>query len=141
MFIRSLGWKEEGYTGGRFVLSAYKIINAVIPERVDDSPTDRYLIVAPEDRIIWVTTSEPEDLTPEGRKNAVHQAGLFSLLNKLKNEENAVESEDLVDTNEYNEGLTEGDFSEILGMDSNEEYDDSEDDTIEAIESWELEKH
>lgn len=74
-------------------MAAYKIISAVIPERVDDSSSDRYLVVAPEDRIVWVTTDTPQDLSPEGRKQAVHEAGLMSLLNRLKKEENAVESE------------------------------------------------
>ncbi|MHB9053215.1 MAG: hypothetical protein ACYC5F_04405 [Thermoleophilia bacterium] len=71
-------------------MSAYKITCTVIPEREDDARSTRFLVVAPEDRIVWITTSgrgQNQDLSSEGRKRAVAQAGLQSLLGKLKRQE------------------------------------------------------
>lgn len=118
-------------------MSAYKIISAVIPERVDDSSSDRYLVVAPEDRIVWVATDEPQDLSPEGRKQAVHDAGLLSLLNKMKREENAVES-DRCTGPDASTGLYEDDFSSYVLTE--DEYED-ETGEFELEEAWEKEKH
>lgn len=71
-------------------MSAYTITCAVIPEREDDATSAKFLVVAPEDRIVWITSSSPNrvpDLTPEGRKKAVAQAGLISLMAKLRQQE------------------------------------------------------
>lgn len=122
-------------------MSAYKIISAVIPERVDDSTSDRYLVVAPEDKIVWVATDEPQDLTPEGRKRAVHQAGLLSLLNRLKREENAVESEQTESGGADSKINTGSDFSYLTGTVSEESSDESEGEYLECEEPWEREKH
>jgi hypothetical protein len=76
--------------GGRHVMTAYKITCTVIPEREDDTMSAKFLVVAPEDRIVWVATTTPgqiPDLSPEERKRAVAQAGLKSLLGKLRREE------------------------------------------------------
>lgn len=118
-------------------MTAYKIISAVIPERVDDSLSDRYLVVAPEDRIVWVTTDKPQDLSPEGRKQAVHDAGLMSLLSKIKREENAVES-DCCEITDTGSGSTGDDFSSYTFA-----VDENDDDIVEseAEEPWEKEKH
>lgn len=67
-------------------MSAYEIVSAVIPERVDDALSPKYLVVVPEDRIVWVATPAPgrlPDLSPEGRKRAVTNAEVKSLLGKL----------------------------------------------------------
>lgn len=67
-------------------MSAYKIISAVIPERDDDALSLKYLVVAPEDRIVWVATAASgrmPDLSPEERKRAVTNAGVKSLVGKL----------------------------------------------------------
>lgn len=71
-------------------MTAHKVICAVIPEKEDDAVSSKYLVVAPEDRIVWVTTTRPgnkPDLSPEGRKKAVTQAGINSLLLKMKQEQ------------------------------------------------------
>ena len=71
-------------------MTAFKISCTVIPERENDTMSAKFLVVAPEDRIVWIATSGPgqtPDLSPEGRKRAVAQAGLKSLLGKLKREE------------------------------------------------------
>ncbi len=75
-------------------MSAYKITCAVIPERDDDGLSAKFLVVAPDDKIIWVATArrgQIPDLSPEERKKAVAQAGLKSLLGKLKRQEQAEE--------------------------------------------------
>ncbi|RJQ43207.1 MAG: hypothetical protein C4534_08420 [Gaiellales bacterium] len=116
-------------------MAAYKIISAVIPERVDDSTTDRYLVVAPEDRIVWVTTGKPQDLTPEGRKQAVHDAGVLSLLNKIKREENAVETDSC-----SAEGFSQGQGLAIVEVFSEADYEDELDEVV-LEEYWEEEIH
>ena len=71
-------------------MTAYRITCAVIPEREDDGRSAKFLVVAPEDRIVWVTSTRPEnaaDLSPEGRKKAVAQAGLVSMAGKLKRQD------------------------------------------------------
>lgn len=71
-------------------MSAYKITCAVIPEKEDDGLSSKFLVVAPDDKIVWVTTTKPgqiHSLGPEERKRAVAQAGLKSLLGKLRQEE------------------------------------------------------
>lgn len=71
-------------------MTAYKITCTVIPEREDDAISAKFLIVAPEDRIVWIATASPRhspDLSAEGRKRAVAQAGLQSLLGKLRRQE------------------------------------------------------
>ena len=71
-------------------MTAYKITCTVIPEREDDALSAKFLVVAPEDRIIWIANSRPgqiPDLSSEGRKRAVAQAGLQSLLGKLHRQE------------------------------------------------------
>ena len=71
-------------------MTAYTITCAVIPEREDDGRSAKFLVVAPEDRIVWITSTRPEhsqDLSPEGRKKAVAQAGLVSMAGKLKRQE------------------------------------------------------
>ena len=71
-------------------MSAYRITCTVIPEREDDARSTRFLVVAPEDRIVWITTSRKgnnPDFSTEGRKRAVAQAGLQSLLGKFKRQE------------------------------------------------------
>ena len=73
-------------------MTAYKIACTVIPEREDDALSAKFLVVAPEDRIIWIASSRPgqtPDLSTEGRKRAVAQAGLQSLLGKLNRQEAA----------------------------------------------------
>ena len=73
-------------------MTAFKISCTVIPERENDTMSAKFLVVAPEDRIVWIATSGPgqtPDFSPEGRKRAVAQAGLKSLLGKLKHEEPA----------------------------------------------------
>lgn len=70
-------------------MTAHKMICAVIPEREDDATSDKFLVVAPEDRIVWVTTTHPDrkpDLSPEERKRAVTQAGIQSLIGKMSQE-------------------------------------------------------
>jgi hypothetical protein len=122
-------------------LSAYKIISAVIPERVDDSPTDRYLIVAPEDRIVWVSTNKPQDLSPESRKRAMQQAEIFNLLGKLKREENAVESESSTSEIDIDEDLTEADFEQFSGITPEPECEEGEEEELVLIDYWDLEIH
>ncbi|MHB1325098.1 MAG: hypothetical protein ACYDGS_05465 [Thermoleophilia bacterium] len=71
-------------------MTAYKITCTVIPEREDDAISAKFLIVAPEDRIVWIATASPRhspDLSAEGRRRAVAQAGLQSLLGKLRSQE------------------------------------------------------
>ncbi|MFA6002392.1 MAG: hypothetical protein WC828_09845 [Thermoleophilia bacterium] len=71
-------------------MTAYTITCAVIPEREDDGLSAKFLVVAPDDRIIWMATSRPgysPDLSPEGRKKAVAQAGLTSMAGKLNRQE------------------------------------------------------
>ncbi len=71
-------------------MTAYMISCTVIPEREDDTLSAKFLVVAPEDRIVWVATATPgqlPDLSPEERKRAIAQAGLRSLLGKLEREE------------------------------------------------------
>jgi hypothetical protein len=71
-------------------MTAYKISCTVIPEREDDALSAKFLVVAPEDRIVWIASSRPEqasDLSVEGRKRSVAQAGLQSLLGKLRRQE------------------------------------------------------
>lgn len=121
-------------------MAAYKIISAVIRERVDDSSSDRYLVVAPEDKIVWVTTDGPQDLSPEGRKRAVQHAGLMSLVNKIKREENGVESEVTSDDCDQSE-LAGGDFSFVLRTTTAAEYEDAEGELLELEEPWEDKKH
>lgn len=70
-------------------MTAHKMICAVIPEREDDAVADKFLVVAPEDRIVWVTTTQPNrrpDFSPEERKRAVTQAGIQSMINKMSQE-------------------------------------------------------
>lgn len=121
-------------------MAAYKIISAVIPERVDDSSSDRYLVVAPQDKIVWVATDKPTDLSPQGRMQAVHDAGLMSLLSKIKREENGVESESCSSDDTDNEVelclLAEDDYIEEYL----DEYEEAID-IIEFEEAWEKEKH
>lgn len=121
-------------------MAAYKIISAVIPERVDDSASDRYLVVAPQDKIVWVATDKPTDLSPQGRMQAVHDAGLMSLLSKIKREENGVESDSCSSDD------TDDDAAVILLAQEEfiEEYLEDYEDTIDIIEfeeTWEKEKH
>jgi hypothetical protein len=82
-------------------MSAREITSAVIREFEDDGHSAKYLVVAPEERIVWVTTTrdgERPDLSPEERKRAVTQAGIRSLLSKLKREEQAARDEaDILD--------------------------------------------
>jgi hypothetical protein len=71
-------------------MTAFKITCTVIPEYEDDSLSAKFLVVAPEDRIVWIATAKPgqiPDLSPAERKRAVAQAGLKSLLGKLRREE------------------------------------------------------
>jgi hypothetical protein len=71
-------------------MTAYPIINAVIPERQDDGHSDKFLVVAPEDRIVWVATTRPgqiPDLSAEERKRSVLNAKVKSLLGKLERDE------------------------------------------------------
>ncbi len=71
-------------------MTAYKITCTVIPEREDDAVSAKFLVVAPEDRIVWIANARPgysPDLSAEGRKRAVAQAGLQSLLGKLRRQE------------------------------------------------------
>lgn len=71
-------------------MTAYKITCTVIPEREDDALSAKFLVVAPEDRIVWIATARPghsPDLSAEGRKRAVAQAGLQSLIGKLRRQE------------------------------------------------------
>ena len=71
-------------------MTAFKISCTVIPKKEHDTLSAKFLVVAPEDRIVWIATSAPgqaPDLSPEGRKRAVAQAGLKSLLGKLRREE------------------------------------------------------
>ncbi len=71
-------------------MTAYKITCTVIPEHEDDAISSKFLVVAPEDRIVWIATARPgysPDLSPEGRKRAVTQAGIQSQLSKLRNQE------------------------------------------------------
>ncbi|MHB8792188.1 MAG: hypothetical protein ACYC6O_02445 [Thermoleophilia bacterium] len=71
-------------------MTAYKITCTVIPEREDDALSAKFLVVAPEDRIVWIATARPghsPDLSAEGRKRAIAQAGLQSLLGKLRRQE------------------------------------------------------
>jgi hypothetical protein len=66
------------------------IICAVIPEREDDSTSDKYLVVAPEDRIIWVAhpeTDRERQLIGECRKRAITEAKIKSLIAKFEQEE------------------------------------------------------
>ncbi|MHB0915794.1 MAG: hypothetical protein ACYC5A_09125 [Thermoleophilia bacterium] len=117
-------------------MAAYKIISAVIPERVDDSSSDRYLVVAPQDKIVWIATDKPTDLSPQGRKQAVHDAGLMSLLSKIKREENGVESDSCSDADT-------DDRAELYLLDEDDYLDEYEDDIdyVEYEEAWEKEKH
>lgn len=78
-------------------MTAHKVICAVIPEREDDAISDKFLVVAPEDRIVWVTTARPDrkpDLSPEERKRAITQAGIQSLINKMNQEQEGQYDED-----------------------------------------------
>jgi len=71
-------------------MTAYKITCTVIPEREDDALSAKFLVVAPEDRIIWIATARPghpPDLSAEERKRSVAQAGLQSLIGKLRRQE------------------------------------------------------
>lgn len=71
-------------------MTAYSIVSAVIPEREDDALSDKFLVVAPEDRIVWVATTKPgqiPNLSPEERKRAVLNAKVKSLLGKLEKDE------------------------------------------------------
>ncbi|MBE0429932.1 MAG: hypothetical protein IBX61_08705 [Thermoleophilia bacterium] len=71
-------------------MTAYSIISAVIPEREDDAFSDKFLVVAPEDRIVWVATTVPgqiPNLSAESRKNAVLSAKVKSLLGKMERDE------------------------------------------------------
>lgn len=71
-------------------MSAYKIVSAVIPEREDDTLSSKFLVVAPEDRIVWVATTAPgrlPDLSPAERKRAVANAEVKSLIGKLIRQE------------------------------------------------------
>lgn len=71
-------------------MTAYPITSAVIPEREDDTSFDKFLVVAPEDRIVWVATTKPgqiPNLSAEERKRAVLNAKVKSLLGKLESDE------------------------------------------------------
>lgn len=71
-------------------MTAYSIVSAVIPERQDDTHSNRFLVVAPEDRIVWVATTKAgqiPNLSPEERKRAVLNAKVKSLLGKLERDE------------------------------------------------------
>jgi hypothetical protein len=71
-------------------MTAYPIVSAVIPEREDDTLSDKFLVVAPEDRIVWVATTKPgqiPDLSPEERLRTVLSAKVKSLLGKLERDE------------------------------------------------------
>lgn len=71
-------------------MTAYSIVNAVIPEHEDDGHSNKFLVVAPQDRIIWVATTRKgqiPDLSPEERKRSVLNAKVKSLLGKLENDE------------------------------------------------------
>jgi hypothetical protein len=104
------------------------MISAVIPEQVDDSPSKRYLVVAPEDRIVWIATSEPQDMSPEGRKQAVYQAKIFSLLNKIKREENAIEADNYYgDDDDGCEDPPDDDVNDgSLFIEDEEQYDEQQ---------------
>lgn len=82
--------------GGRNIVTAHKVTCAVIPEREDDAVSSKFLVVAPEDRIVWVTTTRPgnkPDLSSEERKKAITQAGIQSLSRKMTEEELSAEQE------------------------------------------------
>ena len=71
-------------------MTAFKITCTVIPEQQDDALAAKFLVVAPEDKIVWVASAKPGEipnLGPEESKRAVAQAGLKSLLGKLQREE------------------------------------------------------
>ena len=71
-------------------MTAYKIACTVIPEREHDTRSAKFLVVAPEDRIVWVAQTVPgkiPDLSPQERQRAVAEAGLKSLMAKLRREE------------------------------------------------------
>jgi hypothetical protein len=71
-------------------MTAYSIVSAVIPEREDDALCDKFLVVAPEDRIVWVATTRAgqiPNLSAEERKRSVLNAKVKSLLGKLENDE------------------------------------------------------
>lgn len=71
-------------------MTAYPIISAVIPEKENDTMFDKFLVVAPEDRIVWVATTKPgqiPNLSSEERKRAVLNAKVKSLLGKLERDE------------------------------------------------------
>ncbi len=98
-------------------MTAYKVTCAVIPEREDDAVSSKFLVVAPEDRIVWVAITKPgsrPDLSPEERKKAVTQAGIQSLSRKMKQEEQAEYEADIleltdkqIDCRERNNGRCE----------------------------------
>lgn len=67
-------------------MSAHGVDSAVIREQDDDARFPRFLVVIPRDRIVWVTSGAPAqapDLTPEGRKRSVMNAGVRSMSGKL----------------------------------------------------------
>ncbi len=71
-------------------MTAYQITCTVIREREDDAISAKFLVVAPEDRIVWIASAGREqtpDLSSDGRKRAIAQAGLQSLLGKLRRQE------------------------------------------------------
>lgn len=71
-------------------MTAYSIVSAVIPEKEDDALFDKFLVVAPEDRIVWVATTKPgqiPNLSAEERKRTVLNAKVKSLLGKLEKDE------------------------------------------------------
>lgn len=71
-------------------MTAYPIISAVIPEKEDDALFNKFLVVAPEDRIVWVATTKPgqiPNLSAEERKRTVLNAKVKSLLGKLEKDE------------------------------------------------------
>lgn len=72
------------------LMTAFKITCTVIPEQQNDSLWAKFLVVAPDDRIVWVASAKPGEVSalgPEERGRAVAQAGLKSLLGKLEREE------------------------------------------------------
>ncbi len=82
-------------------MSARQITCAVIRGKEDDGRTAKYLIVVPEDRIVWVATTgegKTPDLSPEGRKRSATLAGIKSLTNKLNREQESGRQEaDILD--------------------------------------------
>ncbi len=100
-------------------MSGRAIVCAVIPEKADDERREKYLVVAPEDRIVWVAApgDETDSVTiSEERKQAVTRANIASLTMKLEREQQELSAEEAdildisdeqLDCRERNEGICE----------------------------------